>query len=583
MAKRMSLCRLLLLVTVVPTALAARSKAARDDYLVENLEQHEPAFASFDGKIYAGLVPMSQKGGNDGELYFMMFDAAEKVHEDTLIVWLNGGPGCSSFAGGLFFEMGPVAVPLRPAGYMGSTKLAPLVPNEYAWTKASAVMYLEQPAGVGFSTGVAPESEDDLSSDFYSFINNFYDIFTEFRDKRLYIVGESYAGMYVPSMAHKIHQKNRKNKDPSRHVNLAGIGIGNGWMDARVQGKAVIDYAYWHGMIDARTKDALHDQFQVCLDGGIPKPSPPFHAFNTPDECGTMGAVLSAAGAGTLSDGKWSGGPNTYDVTTWDRYPVLLGRNGTIDNFFNNLEIRSLIHAPKSVMKWEQCIPGAGRRLGELNRMLMLEDDKPVSVVPFVSELLDDAGIDVLVYNGDRDMSCCVQGSEKLLNEMVWSGQSSWLDPYVTQRGLWLVDGKVAGYAKSLKGLNFVIVYNSGHLVPYNVPRQALDLITRFLGSETFADVDLPIYPDAVSKGSMGEAPKQAGTAVVGAKSRNDEGQNGHHGVSGYLVGILCFVAGFVVSLIYDKYVHSKHASTYDQLPSVPPSPGMGKNLQIYE
>mmetsp|Transcript_23272 Transcript_23272/g.50451 ORF Transcript_23272/g.50451 Transcript_23272/m.50451 type:complete len:578 (-) Transcript_23272:31-1764(-) len=573
-----------LLLLTVSTALAAPRKTSRENYLVvkNNLEQHEPAFTSFDGDIYAGHIPMHQKGGNDGELYFMMFDATEKVHDDTLVVWLNGGPGCSSFAGGLFFEMGPVTVPMRPAGYMGSTKLAPLQPNEYAWTKASTVMYLEQPAGVGFSTGIAPESEDDLSSDFYSFINNVYDIFTDFRDKRLYIVGESYAGMYVPAMAHKVHQKNRKNKDPSRHVNLAGIGIGNGWMDARVQGKAVIDYAYWHGMIDSTTKEALHDQFQVCLNGGTPKPSPPFHAFNTPDECGTMGAVLSAAGAGTLHDAKWSGGPNTYDVTTWDKYPVLLGRNGTIDNFFNNPEIRRLIHAPESVTKWTQCIPGAGRRLSELDRMLMLEDDKPVSVVPYVSELLDDAGIDVLVYNGDRDMSCCVQGSETLLNEMVWSGQSSWLDPYVTQRGLWLVDGEVAGYAKDFRGLQFVVVYNSGHLVPYNVPRQALDLITRFLGSQPFADVDLPIYPDVISKEEMGKAAKQTSSASSVNKDTSEDahedGRNGH----AYLVGIVCFVAGIVSSLVYGKYVRSKH--TYDQLPSVPPSPsGMGKNLQIYE
>lgn len=380
-------------------------------------------------------------------------------------------------------------------------------------------------------------------------------------------------------MAHKVHQMNKRNKDPARHVNLSGIGLGNGWVDARVQGKAVIDYAYWHGMIDSTTKDTLHNQFQVCLDGGVPKPSPPFHAFNTPDECGTMGAVLAAAGAGALG-GAWSGGPNTYDVTTWDRYPVLLGRNGTIDNFFNNPQIRKLIHAPLNVQKWEQCIPGAGRRLKELDRVLMLEDDKPVSVVPYISELLDDAGINVLVYNGDRDMSCCVQGSETLLNEMVWSGQSSWLDPYVTQRGLWLVDGKVAGYAKSHRGLEFVVVYNSGHLVPYNVPRQALDLITRFLGSQPFADVDLPIYPRVPSsKGWTGEASEQANTPSNTETNADGKG-NGHSG-SNLLVGILCFACGVASTLIYGKCIREKR--TYDELPSVPPSPGLGRNMQIYE
>ena len=556
------------------------------------IAKHEPAFNSFDGDIFAGHIPMRQRDGNDGELYFMMFDAAEKVHDDTIIVWLNGGPGCSSFAGGLFFEMGPIAVPLRPAGFMGSNKLAPLVPNEYAWTKASAVMYLEQPAGVGFSTGIEPRNEDDLSSDFYSFFQNFLDIFTDYRHKRLYIIGESYAGYYAPSMAHKVHQMNKKNKDPTRHINLAGVGVGNGWVDAKVQGEAVIDYAYWHGMIDQQSKQALHEQFQVCLDGGVPK-APLFHAFNVPDECGTMGAVLSAAGAGALK-GAWRGGPNTYDVSTWDMYPVLLGRNGTIDNFFNNPEIREAIHAPTNVMLWEQCIPGAGRRRlsvddeGETtmadvdaemphptDRMLMLEDDRPLSVMPYISELLDDAGIDVLFYNGDRDMSCCVQGSEKLLNDMAWSGQTNWLNPYVNQRGLWVVDGEVAGYGKGYKNLQFVVVYNSGHLVPYNVPKPALDLVTRFLGGESFVDADLPIYP------GVGGGPKAAVEAVAASSGSSfDDEKNGGKGGNNAVIGILCFVGGIVCSLILGKFIIHKKQRMYNEVPSIPPSPGLS-NVQI--
>jgi carboxypeptidase C (cathepsin A) len=590
-----SLAAALLLLAGHHAALAAPRKSSKGEFLVDKatVAKHAPAFNSFDGDIFAGHIPMRQKNGNDGELYFMMFDATEKFHDDTIIVWLNGGPGCSSFAGGLFFEMGPITVPIRPAGYMGSKKLAPLVPNEYAWTKASAVMYLEQPAGVGFSSGIEPRSEDDLSSDFYFFFQNFLDIFTDYRDKRLFIVGESYAGHYAPSMAHKLHQMNKKNKDPARHINLAGVGVGNGWVDAKVQGEAVIDYAYWHGMIDATTKAALHEQFQVCLDGGVPK-APLFHAFNVPDECGTMGAVLSAAGAGALK-GPWRGGPNTYDVTTWDLYPVLLGRNGTIDNFFNNPEIRKAIHAPTNVMVWEQCIPGAGRRrlsvdgTGETtgedvalfhhptDRMLMLEDDRPLSVMPYISELLDDAGVDVLFYNGDRDMSCCIQGSEKLLNEMSWSGQKNWLNPYVNQRGLWVVDNEVAGYGKGYKNLQFVAVYNSGHLVPYNVPKPALNLITRFLGGDSFVDAELPIYP------GVGGGPKANMAAEVSGKGEEGSNGEGGNGYNRVLVGFACFIGGITCSLILGKFIKQQknQMHMYSEVPSIPPSPGMGWNVQI--
>jgi hypothetical protein len=39
---------------------------------------------------------------------------------------------------------------------------------------------------------------------------------------------------------------------------------------------------------------------------------------------------------------------------------------------------------------------------------------------------------------------------------------------------------------------SFLIVRNSGHLLPMDIPQSALDMITRFVNYETFADVDLP-------------------------------------------------------------------------------------------
>jgi hypothetical protein len=35
---------------------------------------------------------------------------------------------------------------------------------------------------------------------------------------------------------------------------------------------------------------------------------------------------------------------------------------------------------------------------------------------------------------------------------------------------------------------------NSGHMVPYNQPENALDLLTRFLRNESFVDHVLPVY-----------------------------------------------------------------------------------------
>jgi carboxypeptidase C (cathepsin A) len=303
----------------------------KDDFLVRDLDKIEPVYKTFDGIMYAGLIPTTpfttlktnettekrKKKKKDGKLMFWLFEPIAPTYDNTLVIWLNGGPGCSSL-GGCLFENCPVTIPLHPAGFFGTDQdPAILQPNPYAWTNATRMMYVEQPHGTGFSTGPFPTDEDDLSRYFYHFLQNFYSIFgDDLRSKDLYFFGESYAGMYVPSIAHYIHQRNKERIDP--HINLSGIGLGNGWMDARVQGPAVIDYAYWHGIIDSNTAKSMHNEWDNCQEGKAVEfggdQYTEFHEFTTPDECGIMGAIIEAAGAHQV---PW-GLPNAYDISTWD-------------------------------------------------------------------------------------------------------------------------------------------------------------------------------------------------------------------------------------------------------------------------
>ena len=429
------------------------------------------------------------------------------------------------------YEISPVTSPHYPAGYPKTRFDEPLIPNEWAWTGATNLMFVEQPAGVGFSWGPAPRSEADLATDFYNFMVNFYDTFPEMQPKRLFLFGESYGGMYVPSMAHQIHLENKKAK--RRKINLAGIGLGNGWMDATVQGPVVIDYAWWHGMIDSTTRDALKGVWEQCKSGSKEMEAP-FHDFTVPDECNIMGAVLSAAGAGIFPDRM----PNIYDVTTWDTYPVLMESNSTFSQLFNNPRVQKALHVPNNDVIWQACIPGGAKRRMEedpLPGKLLLAHDVPISVVPYVAELLDEAGIRVLIYNGDRDMSTCAQGTEMLLDGMEWSGADEWK---TATRGLWMVNGEVAGYTKSHEGLDFVVVYNSGHLVPQNLPIPALDLITRFVTNEEFSDIRLPSFtkPESLPKLDRIQDRSKASWVIIAA------------------VAVVFFLSGMLVSSYWHKW-----------------------------
>lgn len=106
------------------------------------------------------------------------------------VIWLNGGPGCSSLLG-LLVENGPCLV--QPDGE--STEI-----NPYSWTEAAHVLWLDQPAGVGYSSGERGDfNEDMIGEDAYYFLQSFFqsDFGKKYKDLPLYITGESYAGKFM--------------------------------------------------------------------------------------------------------------------------------------------------------------------------------------------------------------------------------------------------------------------------------------------------------------------------------------------------------------------------------------------------
>jgi hypothetical protein len=364
---------------------------------------------------------------------------------------------------GLMAEMGPVGTPTFGPG-VPSPNPAPLVKNKYAWTKKSAMLFVEQPGGVGFSTAskkwtgekADERTEKNVASSFYAFLQNIYTVFGEdLATKKVYISGESYAGMYIPSIAHEIHLQNKRisyspgtpgvadasviarlddkiySSPKLRTIKIAGLAIGNGWIDAKIQGPTTIDFAWWHGMIDLQDRRNLQAQWDKCINEQIlDSIEEPFHPFTTPDECGITTAVMKASGSTFM-----------YDVTASDAYPAILDEGvidyffdsclcptsthstltsfispmtlplllgGTLSLFFNDPVVRTSLNAPSMDEQphWSGCVPGAGRRrhLERTNQreLTVLDNDRPLSVVPYIAELLDDAKLDILFYNGAK-------------------------------------------------------------------------------------------------------------------------------------------------------------------------------------
>lgn len=59
------------------------------------------------GESYAGLLPISNDtNSNSSELFFWFYPSPNPEADDEILIWLNGGPGCSSLEG-ILQENGP--------------------------------------------------------------------------------------------------------------------------------------------------------------------------------------------------------------------------------------------------------------------------------------------------------------------------------------------------------------------------------------------------------------------------------------------------------------------------------------------
>jgi carboxypeptidase D len=97
---------------------------------------------------------------------------------------------------------------VRDHGSHSSTLDKP-VPNPYSWNKLTNVVYIDQPAGTGFSSKHSSPNvtdENQVAEQFLGWWKNFVDTF-DLHHRKIFITGESYAGYYVPYIAEAMHNK----------------------------------------------------------------------------------------------------------------------------------------------------------------------------------------------------------------------------------------------------------------------------------------------------------------------------------------------------------------------------------------
>jgi cathepsin A (carboxypeptidase C) len=207
----------------------ALAYAAPTADLVTNLPglNFQPNFLHYSG--YLNAAPTRK-------YHYWMVRHQYATSTSPVILWLNGGPGCSS-VGGLIEELGPFHVSDN-----GNT----VYENRWAWNKVGHVIFLESPAGVGFSyatDGNTRTNDDQTAQDNHDALVDFFTTkFPELKQNDFYLTGESYGGVYIPTLAVLISQ------DKTNFPGFKGIAIGNGYYNVQLNINTQPALFYYHGI-----------------------------------------------------------------------------------------------------------------------------------------------------------------------------------------------------------------------------------------------------------------------------------------------------------------------------------------------
>ncbi|KAH3682932.1 hypothetical protein WICPIJ_006104 [Wickerhamomyces pijperi] len=435
-------------------------------------------------EMYAGLLPITnstETTDTSSELFFWKFVKPSR-DSSSLVIWLNGGPGCSSMDGALM-ESGPFRI----------TNDLKLAYNKGSFHEAADIIYVDQPRGTGFSytDGEYDVDLDELALHFVQFLKNYYAVFPDDLEKDVYIAGESYAGQYIPFIAKAILDDAELS---STGVRLNGLVIGNGWIDPVAQSLSYIPYLLESKVISSSDEffsSLLSDQerCQNAINEGAGKDS-----FTITICEQILNKILLYTKDTTLPEDQQC--LNMYDTQLRDSYPSC-GMNWPPDlkNVNPYLAQEEFVKAvnlnPSRVQKWRECD-------NQVSKFLKNKHSKPsINLLPDLLETLE-----IVLFGGDRDIICNNRGVKDSIKNMEWLGLTGFSDSL--QQYEWRYDNGQVGYVQTERNLTFVEVYNSSHMVPFDKPLEArgvFDIMIKNFELKTSDDgkefVETPVYAAA--------------------------------------------------------------------------------------
>ncbi|XP_015615664.1 serine carboxypeptidase-like 13 isoform X3 [Oryza sativa Japonica Group] len=435
----------------------------------------------FDGplpfSLETGYVEVNESTGVRLFYYFVQSEKDPDV--DPLLLWLSGGPGCSSLSG-LTHEIGPFQFAAKRY-YSGG--LPKIIYQPETWTKVSNIIFVDSPVGAGFSYAATQEgsktSDTKTVKQLVIFLRKWLHDHPQFLLNPLYIGGDSYSGYIVPTLALAIdeiseyisvnntisHMGNgdhhisitittiTSNDSGDKPIlNLMGYVAGNPRTERQFDEGGKIPFLHGMGLISNElyecTKDInmLHVLEPFCEDVG----SPGIHNNEATD--GMIRLMLESASAANDDIIEFKCRKASYVV---------------LQIWANDKTVRESLGVHKgTVGEWIRC---------------NFDVDYIADVYSTVEYHLTlmRKGYRALIYSGDHDCQVPFTGTQAWIRFLNLSVIDDWRP--------WYAAGQVAGFTRSYANNNLIYatVKGAGHTAPEYKPKECLEMFARWISGNT--------------------------------------------------------------------------------------------------
>jgi carboxypeptidase C (cathepsin A) len=447
-------------------------------------------------KTYAGYI----SAGSDGDVkmfeHYLFFESEGDPAKDPVMMWTNGGPGAPSFFGS-FTELGPYYVSdasLATKEY-NETGVPTLFQNVHSWTKQSNLLIRNLPPPVGYSycEPAGPSGDGYSCGDWddartakhsYEFLNNWFDAFPEYASSDLYLSGESYAGVYVPTLAREI--LNHADSTPARQLKGFAVGDGvTGHGDCSWGPKWHVEFFHGHGQFSTKTYNEIQ---QACSEEEL--------------SCGATSSACKAALDKMDEEKGYSFGYGLYDecydfdlsATRWDaprphgktprssgyeRHSMdgsPCGGSGSLSAWAKHAAVKEALHVAKDANYFS----------GDNGVGFNYKSTEP-DLTAFYKHVATETKLRVLIYNGDADPGLNSFRGENFTRGIGLKETEAWRP--------WTIDGRMrmGGFVTRYEGdFDYLTIRGAGHMVPQYKPEAASAFLDAWLRNVEYPRLQKP-------------------------------------------------------------------------------------------